>query len=318
MGTIAKEMNSYSKNRHSKSSLVSIVRSSYSDVSDNLSKAIELAGGIELSDQDKIIIKVNLCDARTPDTGTITHPVFLDALLKYLRERFPTMPIFVVESDGRVVISDLFVKWFGLLPIIKKWGAEWRNLSKEDCETKHIPKSRFNELPCPKIFENAYFITLAKLKTNILTTITCCLKNQRGCNPMLNKQQFHSHIDEAIIAENLAVGVPDFSIVDGIVGVGGIWGPSFGIPINSQLIISGKDEVAVDVVCAKIMGFNPKRIGHIKLAAKRGLGSTSYKTVGETIESVRQDFQWSSFQAMLFKLAQRIKNNQFRRSRHEE
>ena len=93
---------------------MSVVRSSYFDVFDNLSKAIDLAGGISLSDHDRIIIKVNLCDARTPDTGTITHPVFLDALLKYLRGKFPSFEIFVVESDGRVVISDFFVKWFGL------------------------------------------------------------------------------------------------------------------------------------------------------------------------------------------------------------
>ena len=261
---------------------------------------------------------MNLCDARTPDTGVVTNPIFLDALLKYLKERFPKLEIFVVESDGRVVLADLFVKWFGLLNVIEKWGAEWKNLSHEECEIKNIPKLRYNRMPCPKIFDNAYFITLAKLKTNILTTITCCLKNQRGCNPMLNKQQFHPHIDEAIVAENLAVGVPDFCIVDGIVGVGGIWGPSFGPPIHSKLIIAGKDAVAVDSVCARIMGFNPRRIGHIKLASKNGLGSTSYEIVGETIESVKQDFEWNRFQATLFKIAQKIKDKENRRMRHEE
>jgi uncharacterized protein (DUF362 family) len=310
-------MNSYKRGQNSKGSLVSIVRSSYSDVFDNLSRAIELVGGIALSNQDKIVIKVNLCDARTPDTGAVTHPVFLNALLKYLRERFPKLKIFVVESDGRVVLSDLFVKWFGLMDVIEKWGAEWRNLSSESCVVKHIPKLRYKEMPCPTIFDNSYFITLAKLKTNILTSVTCCLKNQRGCNPMLNKQQFHAHIDEAIVAENLAVGAPNFCIVDGIVGVGGIWGPSFGPPIHSKLIIAGKDAVAVDCVCAKIMGFNPRRIGHIKLASRHGLGSTSYDVVGETIQSVKQDFQWSRLQALLFKVAQRVKDKEFRRMRNE-
>jgi uncharacterized protein (DUF362 family) len=314
---LEKIMNTYKRDQNSKGSIVSIVRSSYTDVFGNLSKAIDLAGGIALSNQDKIVIKVNLCDARTPDTGAITHPVFLDALLKYLRERFPKLKILVVESDGRVVLSDLFVKWFGLMDVIEKWGAEWRNLSNESCAVTHIPKLRYKEMPCPKIFNNAYFITLAKLKTNILTSITCSLKNQRGCNPMLNKQQFHPHIDEAIVAENLAVGGPDFCIVDGIVGVGGIWGPSFGPPIHSKLIVAGKDAVAVDCVCAKIMGFNPRSVGHIKLASKHGLGSTSYAVVGETIQSVKQDFQWSRLQAMLFKIAQRVKDKEFRRMRNE-
>ena len=121
----------FPENTRANSNLVSIVKSSYATVYENLPRAIELAGGITLSGQDKIVIKVNLCDARTPDTGVITHPVFLDVLLKYLRDRFgEKMIIYVVESDGRVVIADLFVKWFGLLSVIEKWGAEWKNLFK--------------------------------------------------------------------------------------------------------------------------------------------------------------------------------------------
>jgi uncharacterized protein (DUF362 family) len=307
----------FPESTRSNRNLVSIVKSSYSTVYENLSRAIELAGGIELSGQDKIVIKVNLCDARTPDTGVITHPAFLDALLRYLRERFKDLPIYVVESDGRVVIADLYVKWFGLLEIIKKWGAEWRNLSNEPCVMKEILGLRYKKLPRPTIFDDSYFITLPKLKTNILTNITCCIKNQRGCNPMINKQQFHAHIDEAIIAENLAVGAPDFCIVDGIIGVGGIWGPSFGPVIHSEVIVAGRDEVAVDCVCARIMGFNPKRIGHIKLAIKHGLGSPDYDVVGEKISSVKKDFQWSSFQAMLFKLAQRSRERAVKRTTQE-
>lgn len=310
-----KKMNDEQRRRHS---IVSIVRSSYLTVYENLPKAIELAGSIELSRKEKIVIKINLCDARTPDTGTITHPVFLDALLKYLKERFPDLDIYVVESDGRVVLADLYVKWFGLLSVIEKWNAKWRNLSREECIMREIPGSRYKKLPVPKLFENSFFITLPKLKTNILTKITCCVKNQRGCNPMLNKHQFHVHLDEAIIAENLAVGIPDFCIVDGIVGMGGIWGPSFGVPVHSRLIIAGKDQIAVDCVCAKIMGFNPKRIGHLRLAMKHGLGNADCEVVGEQIKDVGQDFHWNNLQAMLFALAQRIRDREFARMHQEE
>ncbi len=303
------------KNLRAQSNTVSIVKSTYLSLQENLPRAIELAGGITLSGQNKVVLKINLCDARTPDTGAITHPLFLDAVLEYLRAQVGKMDIYVVESDGRVVIADLFVKWFGLLPVIQKWDAKWLNLCKDEATMKQVPGFSY-QLPVPKIFENSYFITLPKLKTNILTTMTCCLKNQFGCNPMLDKQQFHPHLDQAIVAENLAVGVPSFCIVDGIVGVGGIWGPSFGPPIHSELIIAGKDEVAVDCVCAKIMGFNPRRVGHIKLAIKKGLGNPSCTVVGEKLVDVKQDFQWSGFQAMLFKQAQRFQAKEFKRTRH--
>ena len=299
-------------------STVGIVRSSYSTVHEYLPKAISLAGGFDpsgKSGKERVVIKVNLCDARTPDTGTITHPVFLDAVLECVRKDFGDADIYVVESDGRVVLADYYVKWFGLLPVIEKWGAHWLNLSKEKCVTKKAPFWPKVELSVPEIFGNSYFITLPKLKTNTLTKITCCLKNQFGCNPALDKQKFHSCIDEAIVALNWAVGVPDFCIVDGIIGQGGIWGPSFGIPIQSELVIAGKDEVAVDCACARIMGFNPKRIKHIRLAEKYGLGSSSFDVVGERISRVKQNFKWSGFNQRLFMLAQRFRDREFKRMR---
>ncbi|MDR0798025.1 MAG: DUF362 domain-containing protein [Nitrososphaerota archaeon] len=299
-------------------SLVSIVKSSYDNVYPNLFQAINLAGGIKLSNQKKIVIKINLCDSRTPDTGAITHPVFLDALLKYIREHVSdTVAIYVVESDGRVVIADLFVKWFGLLPVIEKWNAKWLNLSKNECDEKKDSEFGYT-FSIPKIFDGAYFITLPKLKTNVLTNITCCLKNQFGCNPRLDKQLLHPNIDKAIVALNLVIGAPDFCIVDGIVGVGGIWGPSFGPPIYSELIVAGHDIVAVDFVCAKIMGFSPRKIGHIRLAAKKGVGNTNCVVVGERLDDVKRDFEWSSFQAMLFKLALRFQARAFKRKTNEE
>jgi uncharacterized protein (DUF362 family) len=304
-------------NDRSESSLVSIVKSSYSTVYEKLVEAVSLAGSFNLEKEDKIIVKINLCDARTPDTGAITHPLFLDATLRYLRERFKDLDIFVVESDGRVVLADFYAKWFGFMRVIERWNAKWCNLSKEQCLIKELPGLRYGKIPAPALFENSFFITLPKLKTNALTKITCCLKNQRGCNPMMNKQQFHPYLDDAIVAENLAVGGPDFCIVDGIVGVGGIWGPAFGVPIHSRLIIAGKDPVAVDCVCSEIMRFNPRRIGHIRLATKHGLGSTKYRVVGERVTEVKQDFQWNSFEAMLFQLAERVKNREFRKMRQE-
>ena len=62
------------KNLRAQPNTVSIVKSTYSSLQENLPRAIELAGGITLSGQNKVVLKINLCDARTPDTGAITHP----------------------------------------------------------------------------------------------------------------------------------------------------------------------------------------------------------------------------------------------------
>jgi uncharacterized protein (DUF362 family) len=284
---------------------VCIIKSDYDHCYENLDKALYRIDGV--LKKSKVVIKINLCDARPPETGAITHPVFLDAVLRYLRERFgEDLDINVVESDSGRVLADLYIKWFGLLPVIEKWGAKWCNLIKEKTVKKKIMGRFFDEIEIPKILENSYFITLAKLKTNILTKITCALKNQHGCLPVLRKDRFHPHIDDVIVDENLAMK-PDFCIVDGIIGMGGSQGPAFGIPIRSNVIVLGGDPVAVDSVCARIMGFNPYFIGHIRKAAKSGVGSMKFSCVGEEIENVKKDFMWSKVESLMFKLANYLK-----------
>lgn len=295
-------------------STVAIVRSTYSNVYANVSKAIKLVGGLDLQNGSSVAIKINLCDARTPDTGAITHPVFLNAVLKYLRENHSNLKIYVVESDATVVLADKFVKWFGFLPVLKKWDAKWVNLSKEKIIFKKINGRYLKEIPMPKILEDCLFISLAKLKTNILTKITCCLKNQFGCLPIVNKSIYHLHIDDVIADVNL-VFKPDFCLVDGIIGMGGVQGPSFGVPINAGMIVASKDPVAVDSVCAKILGFNPKFVGHIRKSIKMGIGSMRYTLVGDKIKKI--DSEVNKFEFFLFRKGSNLKRKSVLKFRKE-
>jgi hypothetical protein len=54
-------------------------------------------------------------------------------------------------------------------------------------------------------------------------------------------------------------------VVDGIVGADVR-------PREVGLILASSDPVAIDSVCARIMGFNPESIPHIKAAAKQSVG----------------------------------------------
>lgn len=286
-------------------SRVSIIRSFYDNVYTNLSRAIDLSGGLDIKRKERVVIKVNLCDARTPDTGAITHPKFLDALLKYLRSHFDEIEIYVVESDSRMVLADLYVKWFGLLSVIKRWNAIWCNLSKMEVERKKIDGVYLKEVEFPQVFKGSFFITLPKLKTNILTKMTCCLKNQFGCLRTIHKARYHNYIDD-VIADLNRVFKPDFCIVDGIISMVGCKGPAFGIPMRSELIVAGKDPVAVDSVCAEILSFDPLSISHIKRARDLGIGSMSYEVVGEN-PLPRVDSEWSRLEEIMLKLASRLR-----------
>jgi uncharacterized protein (DUF362 family) len=43
--------------------------------------------------------------------------------------------------------------------------------------------------------------------------------------------------------------------------------------------MASRDIVAADSMCAKLFGFRPKSIGHIKKASEKGLGNTKFEVV---------------------------------------
>ena len=289
-----------------KTHIVTVVNSNYETVYENLSRAISSVGGLRLKGCESVVIKINLCDFRTPETGATTHPLFLEAVLRYLRENYDNQKIYVVESDATVALPDLFVRWFGLISVIQEWGAIWCNLSKQKLKRKEIEGRHFREIGVPEILDGSYFITLPKMKTSSVTKISCALKNQFGCLPIRKKIQFHPYIDDVIVDVNLAMH-PDFCIVDGIIAMGGSQGPTFGIPIPANLIVAGQDPVSVDSACAKIMGFEPSSISHIKKAHESQVGSMHYHMVDKEMEKIRVDFQWDPLQSIVMSMGTRLR-----------
>lgn len=259
--------------------IVNITKTSgYDNTCGYINKSLNKLGDLEIT--GRVLIKINLCDSRAPSSGAITHPYFLHGLLKYLRENYKNLDIIIIESDASVARPDLIMKWFGFDKILKEWDAKWYNLSKNPIISKKIDGNHFSEIEISKIFDDYdYFITCPKLKTHTLTKMTASLKNQFGCIPYPRKVKYHDFIDDAIADANLAMR-PDLCIVDGILSMGG-GGAIYGIPIQSNIIISGTDPVGVDSVCAKIIGYNPKKIGHIRRSEKSGIGTTKYDLNGD-------------------------------------
>lgn len=278
-------------------STISISLSQYEDVFESIQRALTHLQPLNISNNDTIIIKINICDARMPETGAITHPLFLDAVIKYLRTNYENLRIFVVESDATVVIADKFIRWFGYIPVLQKWDAEFINLSKQKIINRKTDGGYFKNIPIPELFDKPnFFITLPKLKINPLPTITCCLKNQFGCLPVPEKNIYHSRLDDVIADVNKTL-CPDLCLVDGIIAMGGTWGPAFGVPIPLNTIICSRDPVAADAFGARLMGFNPWLIGHIRKSASCGVGSMRYEIKGDTPEKV--DFEINKLETFL-------------------
>jgi uncharacterized protein (DUF362 family) len=82
------------------------------------------------------------------------------------------------------------------------------------------------------------------------------------------------------------------NVVDGLVGseVSEIYGS----PVEMNLVIAGRDMVAVDTVGAMVMGVDPNRVRYLKLAGAEGLGVSNLDDIeilGEDIEQVKRRFR---------------------------
>ena len=248
-------------NRHSSDVLV--IRTNYDSVPSRIDELKRVLPIDQLRQAESIAIKINFCDARTPETGAVTDIRVLDAVLAWIRSANTECRICVVESDGIAVLANDYRRWFGVDAVLARWNAEWVNLTEEPQITRHIKGRHLSEVPVPKVLNDSYVISLSKLKTNLLSTITCALKNQYGCLPMVDKFKYHPYLADVITDINLAMR-PDAFIVDGIIGLGGIQGPTFGTPIQAGVILAGIDPVAVDAACCKIMGYQPLLVSHVR------------------------------------------------------
>lgn len=107
-----------------------------------------------------------------------------------------------------------------------------------------------------------------------------------------NKEKFVASV--ACLHKNLAtigkIIMPDLVVLDGWWGMEGD-GPVYGRRRNLGVAIASADPVKADAVGAKVIGFEPEKIGYLRLLAKAGKGELSLKNlVGEKITSVAQRF----------------------------
>jgi uncharacterized protein (DUF362 family) len=105
------------------------------------------------------------------------------------------------------------------------------------------------------------------------------------------KGQMHLHLNEKI-ADLASIVKPRLTVVDGLIG--GEGHERAGKPVPMNLVIAGLDPVAVDTVGTMVMGINVDNIKHLKLAAKKELGTCNLEQIrilGEPLEKVKRNFK---------------------------
>jgi uncharacterized protein (DUF362 family) len=232
-----------------------------------------------------------------------TTPWQLDGVTKALRDAGYGN---LIPAQNRTVVVDpkLGAKLNHLESVIDKYGLEFVYLYEEGSEwIKYEPKAKMlvldkvfpNGIMIPKMFLDKNAIHLPTLKTHVFTTMTGAMKNAFGGLLRENRHWTHAVIHETLvdllaIQKEIHPGI--FAVTDGTIAGDGP-GPRAMVPIIKNYILASADQVAIDAVAAKMMGFDPMNLKFIRLAHEHGLGCGDVKEidiVGEDISEVNFHF----------------------------
>jgi uncharacterized protein (DUF362 family) len=190
------------------------------------------------------------------------------------------------------------------LPVIQKYGLRNIHLYEGEEWIRYKPKGKLRvldrifpkgiEIPKRLIGEN--IIHLPTMKTHVFTTITGAMKNAFG--GLLHEKRHWTHsvihetlVDLLMIQKEIHPGI--FAVMDATI-VGDGPGPRCLVPHIKNYIMASADQVAIDAVAAKMMGFDPMDLDFIRLAHEDGLGCgvlQEIEVVGEDISGVDFGFQ---------------------------
>jgi len=252
-------------------------------------RAVELLGGMHrfVSPGEEVVIKPNICAAKGSETGCVTDPEIVAEVARM-----------VAECGGKVKVAESPIYPFksrraferaGYADFESRYGFPIIDIDSLDGRKVAIPGGKAIQhsvipdliLKCDKL------INIPVMKTHLQTTVTLGLKNLKGVVIGRNKHVIHLNgLNEGIVDLNTIVR-SDLTIIDGIVGMEGMGGPTNGRAVRMNVIVAGDNVVETDACGVRIMGGDPEKVAHIRMASERGLGSLSgFEILGDELDEV--------------------------------
>ncbi|HJP31051.1 MAG TPA: DUF362 domain-containing protein [Candidatus Latescibacteria bacterium] len=280
---------------------------------------------LPLPETGTILLNPNITVPAAPDSRIITHPGFIAGLVDALLEQGADQDQLLVGEGYGHKKRGHWAQLSGYTQGLGRVGLELIDLDLAGGVEVAIPGGVvFPQLTFARqATECAFYLNVPVAKCHNLSLTTLAMKNTQGTilSPQrhmcaqqtedepfadqahditergisLHEERFcHKQSDKTVA--RLQLGIPQLSVVDGLIGRDGT---GFNHGDNRPLgwTIMGASEVLVDVVGTYLMGIDPQATPYLQVAAERGLGTTRIEdidvvdlTVGDRLDaaSLRQ------------------------------
>mgnify|MGYP001547253369 CR=1 FL=1 len=244
-----------------------------------------------------ILLKPNFVEPTAAAIHCNTHPMFVRAVAECFM-RLDAGSIIIGEGPGLSTDTTAVIEASGLLPYLDDKRLSFVDLNCDNIiKAPNVTKfTKLKKLYLPNSLVAADFVvSLPKMKTHHIAGVTLAMKNLFGCMPGIvygwPKNLLHfAGIPGAILDITAAIR-PALSIVDGVMGMDGM-GPLMGNPKKANVLVMGKNPVAVDATCCRLMGIEPAEIAYLAVASGR-LGPIKEQHIeqrGEELNLMKVDF----------------------------
>jgi uncharacterized protein (DUF362 family) len=284
-------------------SKVALVQASPESVLGDIERVYELGGARQALDPKATTILKDNISWHLPLPSSNTTPWGLEGTILSLR-KMGYEDLVVVENKTVVTQAEKGDKLCRFRPVIEKYGLPLKfNFKDKDMKWQlYKPKARM--LVLDKIFPDGIFIPdffhgknivhLPTVKTHSYTTTTGAMKNAFGGLLSVNRHYTHTHIHETLvdllaIQKEIHAGV--FAMMDGTTSGSGP-GPRTMVPIDTNCYLASDDQVAIDAVAAKLMGFDPMSIRYIRVGHEQGLGKGDPREIEIVGDTELADQSW--------------------------
>jgi len=269
-----------------------------------------------LKSSKEVYIKVNGIDFQK---HSYTSPEVLKAVIEYLNNI--GADVHVMENSTQANMTRIVFAINGFKDVCEETGAKIIFLDEEDTKTYefkgkpsvaeiskgYILKTFRLPKTITKIMENRdsiTYINLPKLKTHSMAGVTLGIKNQWGFPQHADRGKDHNYNLHSKLVDVYEYIKPDITIIDGATGgtVHGHYPPTAWedrLVKQFNILIGGRDTLAVDVVGARIFGLTLDEIPHLKIAYERGLGEgdlSKINVIGKDLKDYKEKYDWNLLQ----------------------